>query len=222
MHAPQIKENLLSVQDLTKHGQISFSQITATLHKPKRLPRSKLSAHYHEQCRLTPKATAKGSRTYRRKTSTQKPPAKPNTSSLHQHHTSTPQRRSDQMPINTTRQRKPTLCTTPVTPLPAKTAAERQMGEWHIRLNHANSKTIAYMSRHRLLPGLPKGLPDTSVTMTWTGGIHGKTATRPHKRTAHTAHKGESLSSDVCGPIQPTSNHNCDYLITLIDTAHAT
>ena len=53
--------------------------------------------------------------------------------------------------------------------------------------------------------------------MTCTGCIHGKTATRPHKRTVHKANIGESLSSDVCGPIHPTSKHDSRYFLTVID-----
>lgn len=86
-------------------------------------------------------------------------------------------------------------------------------------MGHAHPKTLAVMSRRGLLPPLPRGLKDTSSHITCRGCINGKTSTRRHRRTTHTSGKGESLSSDFCGLIKPTSTHNANYFFTLIDTS---
>ena len=85
-------------------------------------------------------------------------------------------------------------------------------------MGHAHPKTLGIMSRSELLPPLPRGLKDNSSTITCSGCVNGKTTTRPHRRTTHTAGKVERLSSEVCGPIKPTSTHNANYFLTLIDT----
>ena len=38
VHAPQIRENLLSVHDLTEYGHVTFTPTHAYLHKPTKIP----------------------------------------------------------------------------------------------------------------------------------------------------------------------------------------
>lgn len=92
------------------------------------------------------------------------------------------------------------------------------MKEWNLKLNHTHPKTIALMSKKHPLPEIPTGLKDNSPTNTCRGFINGNTASCPHKRTSHDAASGSSLSSDICGPIEPTFKHNSNYFLTLIET----
>ena len=225
IHTPQVKENLLSVHNLTAHGQVTFSRNRATLHQPIQLPPPIMTAQFRNgQYSLNQDATAKGARTCHRKS---KPVAKTQSHAAPRtNHTPTAPTGQSRgyIPLHTQRPQAPAMRTEPAPPPKYRqtTQAQRQMSEWHLKLNHANPKTIAHMSKHRLLPALPQGLSDTSATITCSGCIHGKTARRPRKRTTHDADKGRSLSSDVCGPIKPTSPHNANYFLTVIDTKQDT
>ena len=224
VHTPQIKENLLSVHDLAAHGHVTFSRTNATLHKPVKLPPALLTAKYHNgQYRFTQQATAKGARTFIHKN-----PVKRNTGTtttpITPHHAPTTKTRHSRsgVPINTQHHKSIPIslrnAPEPPTKAPQSSNGRQQMHEWHLKLNHMHPKTIAHMSKHQLLPGLPPGLKDHSATMTCSGCIDGKTAKRPHRRTTHDTIRGDSLSSDVCGPIKPTSTHNANYFLTVIDT----
>ena len=241
VHTSRIKENLLSVHDLTKYGDVTFTRTHAYLHPHTTLPPSLLTAKYKNgqyQVHTTTKAEAKGARTNRQK--------KPSAIKPHTHHirasrkkgaikknthklraTRPPPHIQPRIPtrhgitLAATRKRKTNLRNAqgPRHKNFKRTAAQQELHEWHLKMGHAHPKTLAIMSRRGLLPALPRGLTDNSSQITCSGCINGKTTTRPHRRTTHNSVKGESLSSDVCGPIKPTSTHNANYFLTLIDTA---
>ena len=48
VHAPHVRENLLSVHDLTEYGHVTFTSTHAYLHKPTKIPTEIFTAPYHQ------------------------------------------------------------------------------------------------------------------------------------------------------------------------------
>ena len=225
VHTPKIMQNVLSVHDLTQHGHVTFTPTHAHLLAPSKIPTPTLTAHYKQgQYRLTsaPTHAANGARTYNSKSRTIKTKTISQTKPSGQR--ASPTNRSHNQGLQYSgppKNKKPTLrtATTMRHTDHKRNATHKLMHEWHLRLGHAHPKTIAIMSKNGLLPPLPRGLTDNSAQITCSGCIDGKTTTRPHRRTTHNTRRGNSLSSDVCGPIKPISTHNANYFLTVIDTA---
>lgn len=215
IHSPDIKLNLLGVHELTKHGDVTFNQHQATLHRTTPLHPPILTATFtNGQYRYMPPHDTLAARAFahnRRKNKRATPEHK------HTPTTKLPVRSPPPTPNNAT----PTLSTaanhnTPPTKL---TPTHKTLADWHLRLGHLHPRTISIMAKHKLLPNIPPALQHNPPKLKCTGCIEGKTTTSPHPRTQHLYNKGQSLPSDVCGPIKPTSCTNKNYFITLIDTA---
>ena len=179
VHTPKIKQNLLSVHDLTAHGQVTFTRTHAHLHAPTKIPPAMLTAPYKQgQYRITSEShpTVKGARTY---------PSKKRTINTKNNSEQTNSRQSaptknhthaHSIPYSGPTKRKPTLRTATASKHnnEKRNAAQQLMHEWHLKLGHAHPKTIAIMSKNGLLPPMPRGLTHNSAQITCSGCIDGK------------------------------------------------
>jgi len=85
-----------------------------------------------------------------------------------------------------------------------------------LRLWHIHPMKLHAMAKQQLAPGLPPTLLRTHPHITCTGCATGKQAAAPFRSLTRTAPIGIHIHTDVCGPLQPSLDHN-KYFATFLD-----
>ena len=204
------------MHDPTDYWHVTFTSTHTYFQKPTKISTAILTASYTQgQYKPATTAQSKGARTYTHRTASVEPrkasskAQKPRKRTPPPH---LPRNNNNSTPFSARPTTTPTLRTA-IAPNRTKTSHAHQQAfqEWQLKLGQAHLKTILKMSKHGLLPLLPIHITENSATLTGSDCIHGKIATRPHQVTQNAANIGGSLSSDVCGPIKPTSTQNSKY-----------
>ena len=92
-----------------------------------------------------------------------------------------------------------------------QTKAQLSTHNWHLRLNHANPSKPALTAQKRLILLMPTQLP-SKLPLTCSACDNAKLHPAPHKPKNHDYAVGEYVSSDTCGPPNPTSAHGNNHM----------
>lgn len=233
--APSIKNTLLSVQDIARHcGGVYFDPTRAYIlnGKPHQHPKVIDIAPWNKKhcayvlCTINQAPRAQTARTIpvvRRKTK----------------HTTIDQSTDDTAHRNISPQH-PIPLSTILPQAPSRRAPRRQQllqdihqtgpnhttptnsdlsyHDWHLRLNHAQTRAIQLMAARNLLLNMPAALQWNPPTLTCSSCAHSEQKPKPHTATSHKYQLGYYMSSDTCEPINPPSRYENRHFLTIIDT----
>jgi len=91
---------------------------------------------------------------------------------------------------------------------------------WHCRFGHMSFKGLRTLQSKRMVNGLPSGmLSPAACAQVCTTCLIGKQHREsiPKKSLWRVSQKLELVHTDICGPINPTSNSNKKYFLSFID-----
>ena len=90
--------------------------------------------------------------------------------------------------------------------------------EWHLKLAHAQPRTIQIMAKSNLLQDMPPELKQPPPKITRSACAVAKQPQLTfHRKPENKYQRSEHLSSDICGPISPLSMDQNTYFITFVN-----
>ncbi|GAU46899.1 hypothetical protein TSUD_296780 [Trifolium subterraneum] len=87
---------------------------------------------------------------------------------------------------------------------------------WHCRYGHLSLKVLNVLAKKEMVKGLPLLQESQDICDDYVIGKHQRD-TIPKSTSWRASEKLELIHSDICGPINPSSNGGCRYFITFID-----